>query len=270
MGCSKCRYSPRGCARCVNNFTKVNGTRVHGATSTSARTGTGHSPTMTASATPKRTKISNASKIAKATKTPVQRVKATNKGGVRHDKGRSSLSGSVDAVKTPAMLGERDENRAPRPLDQEFQVQQTQHREYFQKQNALKMTTATTTERNMQKKRSRVHDMMRDENGNIEEYEEDLLPSSRRRVLFENEEEDMPSPTPIGAMSPGTEAAMLAHVMATSPSSMTLGGALSDLPHSPLAAAFAMVNELLDSPRLARRSELAQGVGGGPNNGWDF
>ena len=225
---------------------------------------------MTASATPKRTKISNASKIAKATKTPVQRVKATNNGGVRQDKGRSSLSGSVDAVKTPAMLGERDENRAPRPLDQEFQVQQTEQREYFQKQNALKMTTATTTERNVQKKRSRVHDMVRDENGDIEEYEEDLLPSSRRRVLFENEEEDMPSPTPIGAMSPGTEAAMLAHVMATSPSSMTLGGALSDLPHSPLAAAFAMVNELLDSPRLARRSELAQGVGGGPNNGWDF
>jgi hypothetical protein len=247
----------------VNNFTKVNGTRVHSTTSTSA-------PAATATTTtPKRTKISNASKIVKATKTPVQRTKATAKGGKRNNE-RSSLSGSVDAVKTPAMLGERDENAAL-ARERELQIQQTQRLEYFQKQNAHKVTTATTTERNMQKKRSRVHAVVRDENGDIEGYdeeeEEDFLPSSRRRVLFEDE--DMPSPTPIGAMSPGTEAAMLAHVMATSPSSMTLGGALSDLPHSPLAAAFAMVNDLLDSPRLARR-ELIEGVGGGHNTGWDF
>ena len=66
-----------------------------------------------------------------------------------------------------------------------------------------------------------------------------------RRVLFEDCYE-VPSPTPIEEMSPGA----LESVMAKSPSSMRLGGDFdAATPQSPMATAFAMIGEFLESPK---------------------
>lgn len=234
MGCSKCRYSPRGCSRCVNNFTKVNGARADGA------------PTPTFEP---RGWVQNSNHVVRKAKTPTTATKEQRKESKidgkksiaeKSKRGRPSLSDSI-GVKTPKILTERVEN-GPTPAREATELQ----------------------EENGHKKRSRVQAL---ENGNDEnDIDEDLSPSSQGRVLFE--EDDVPSPTPLGAMSPGASAAMLAQVISRSPSSLILGGAIADLPHSPLAAAFAMVNDMLDSPRPLRR-ELTQGVGGS-SVGWDF
>ena len=68
------------------------------------------------------------------------------------------------------------------------------------------------------------------------------------RVLFEDCYE-VPSPTPIEEMSPGA----LESVMAKSPSSMRLGGGFdAATPQSPMATAFAMIGEFLESPKRER------------------
>ena len=68
------------------------------------------------------------------------------------------------------------------------------------------------------------------------------------RVLFEDCYE-VPSPTPIEKMSPGA----LESVMAKSPSSMRLGGGFdAATPQSPMATAFAMIGEFLESPKRER------------------
>ena len=73
-------------------------------------------------------------------------------------------------------------------------------------------------------------------------------PNSRGRVLFDDC--DVPSPKPIEEMSPG----VLESVIAKSPSAMLRmsTGFISETPQSPLAAAFAMISEFLETPKRER------------------
>ena len=125
-------------------------------------------------------------------------------------------------------------------------------------------TTTTTTAAGRGKKRARVDDMEMSDRENddnirvrairamVEEEEEDEEETGTAptggRVLFEDCC-DVPSPTPIGEMSPGA----LESVITKSPSSMQLGGSFdAATPQSPMAAAFAMISEFLESPTRER------------------
>ena len=75
------------------------------------------------------------------------------------------------------------------------------------------------------------------------------------RVLFD--ECEAPSPKPIEEMSPG----QLEMIVAKSPSSMRLGNGFdNDAPQSPLAAAFAMISEFLESPKRERQHRSGANV----------
>lgn len=163
--------------------------------------------------------------------------------------GRPSVGGKTPGVKTPAARVGGTPTRG---------------------RGSASETTTTTAAAGRGKKRARVdhmemsdreHDddirvrairaMVEEEEEDEEEKEEEVETGTAPtggRVLFEDCC-DVPSPTPIGEMSPGA----LESVIAKSPSSMQLGGSFdAATPQSPMAAAFAMISEFLESPTRER------------------
>jgi len=235
MGCSKCRYSERGCARCVSNFVSsavARAERANGAVTTTS----GTEKRATAVVNSNRTKGSSGSKRAREDASAREDgAKRRTSAGVGKS-ARASLPGSkTPGVKTPAerISGGGLARNAGESTD------------------AGMKTSRPVIVRALEQSESEDTGDGKPREGDEESEVWEDAPKSGGRVLFEDC--DVPSPKPIEEMSPG----VLESVIAKSPSALLRMGTgfISETPPSPLAAAFAMISEFLETPKRERLRE---------------
>lgn len=275
MGCSKCRYSERGCARCVENFVSHSALRAAASaakkktTTTHARanakTPSGgvnlktvqHAKTTTSRGGGKKDTSSSSSSRGGsrsslgdgagrlAVKTPNARTPANvNNFGAHQRRGRFTAPESGETT-----TGKKKRQRVVARIEEEEEEMENERggrqsggvgvvsREDKENVSPMRMYAPPQTGGSALGKYASPKSERRGVKG------VGLPSSSGARVLFEDC--DVPSPTPIEEMSPGA----LETVMSASPSSMRLGNGFDNAPpQSPLAAAFELVHELLHSP----------------------
>lgn len=270
MGCSKCRYSERGCARCVENFVSHSALRAAAAaasaakkTTTNAKTPssgvnlkTVHAKTTTTSTTSRGGGKKDASRGGSrpslgdgagrlAVKTPNARTPANGTSGA-HRRGRFT---APESGETTGTTGKKKRQRVMARIEEEEEMEMEMEMERGGRQSDGVGVVSREDKENVSPMRMYApggsalgkYASPKSERRGVKGV--GLPSSSGARVLFEDC--DVPSPTPIEEMSPGA----LETVMSASPSSMRLGNGFDNAPpQSPLAAAFELVHELLHSP----------------------
>jgi len=282
MGCSKCRYSERGCARCVKNFVSHSALRAAAA----AATATGKKKTPGSSGGARPSSGLNLKNVNDKTTTTTTTTtgggiagggKTTSRGGSRSSLGDGAgrLAVKTPNARTPANGGTHGAHRRRRLVAPESGepttgkkrprvVRATEEEEEEEEEDCEdgrggggRGVGVVSREDKENVSPTRLYAPPRTEGLASGKYGSPTserrvvggvksvgLPSSSgARVLFEDC--DVPSPTPIEEMSPGA----LETVISASPSSMRLGNGFDNAPpQSPLAAAFELVHELLHSP----------------------
>ncbi|CAL55139.1 unnamed product [Ostreococcus tauri] len=229
MGCSKCRYSERGCARCVVNFIG----RARATTETASGPMTSEMGRKGVTMNSNRSTAISSSEKRKRVGENVSRGIKRGRSNAREDKVGKSGRTSTIGVKTPGMKTPTARFGARRGLASESESTEMKAR-----------ATQSIVARASETSESDGDGGAKERDGEDDETWED---APNGRVLFDDCE--MPSPKPIEEMSPGA----VESVIAKSPSAMRQSTTfINETPPSPLAAAFAMISDFLDSPRRER------------------